>query len=467
MKSRTVNGMYSYAKLDLNRFKLTLNNDEIGIKPMFLSKSFPDRFLFSSELRSIVKYAGSQIDNTSLVELYLYSNYIGDNTIFKEVEALNGRCLEIDFRHNIDINEHQNGYWKTIGINNKNFLRKRIRDSVRHCLRGNGKFGLALSGGLDSTILAYELNDLGVKNIDTISIITKTTNDGITSLEQLGLPKGGSWETWNHHSVVFHSSDFMQLLYKSMEYFYQPTSMSSLPLYQLLSDKAKELDLRVLILGEGVDEFFFGYESYKKLPSLNSLCMYYEDHDRVEMAKMLFPRDIIEKVIEKFTKKYSLYDYNSFRYTEIELRLRRLLYRTDVILMSNHVEGRTPFLHQGIPSIALNTDYNDLIKESTKDILWEAYADVECINRTRFPKRRFKIEDKLLIETLHKPGLKNLLKLTFAEENKYGVVGITTLYQHLIDGIYWNSDIATLLLTTIIFDDLLNGKCNKNKIVNL
>jgi hypothetical protein len=92
-----------------------------------------------------------------------------------------------------------------------------------------------------------------------ISVITE--NDGIMSLDSLGL-QGSSWRKWSHHSARFDPNYFVNGLNEAVTAMGEPTRMSSVPMYGRLAEIAKGARLTVLLLGEGADELFGGYDSY-------------------------------------------------------------------------------------------------------------------------------------------------------------------------------------------------------------
>jgi len=88
---------------------------------------------------------------------------------------------------------------------------------------------------------------------------------------------------------------------------------------------------------------------------------------------------------------------------ECELRLVRLLLRTDVCLMSRSIEGRTPFLHNGIPDLALAIPWEELALGSGKGVLRRAYHS-ELGRRADIVKTRFRASDAMLRRCLQAPS---------------------------------------------------------------
>ena len=95
------NGMFSIAIYDLDKKKIFIIRDRVGIKPLFFSK-FNDYFLFSSEIKGIINFPGFQKElNLNALSSYLSFRYpMGDeNTFFKNIEKVSpGSYLEIDIK---------------------------------------------------------------------------------------------------------------------------------------------------------------------------------------------------------------------------------------------------------------------------------------------------------------------------------------------------------------------------------
>jgi asparagine synthase (glutamine-hydrolysing) len=178
--------------------------------------------------------------------------------------------------------------------------------------------------------------------------------------------------------------------------------MSSLPLYQRLAEAAAEEGVRVLLTGEGVDELFCGYGSYSKVHGLTSLIDYYRHPQRDNLVRTLFGEDGIATARARFSAMYST--YADLRYIEREIRLVRLLLRSDACLMSVSIEGRVPFLHNRVPEMALAIPWQELVIGHGKTALRRAYRDALGV-RAVARKTRFKASDAVLRRCLGKHDL--------------------------------------------------------------
>jgi asparagine synthase (glutamine-hydrolysing) len=396
-------GMYACATVANGDSALRLSTDTHFIKPMYYH-AHAGRVAFCSEAGPLLRLtAPNALDHEALADLFAYGWYLDSGTFAAnlygawdhDLELVSNRLRAIDKRPLKA---------EAISGDAATELRHAIAGSVQHCLQGAGPFGLALSGGLDSSILAWELNKAGIENLVTISVRGMEDGDGIDRLEQLGLPAGGAWETWTHHIAhIDGPADFLRRFEASIRSFAQPSTMSSLPLYHCLADAAAEAGVRVLLTGEGVDELFCGYASYAKVASLPSPLAYYEHAQRDRLLRLLFGDDAAEASHGRFAKKYG--HQRDIRWIEREIRLTRLLVRSDACLMARSIEGRVPFLHNRIPEMALSLPWQELAAGQGKCILREAYRhDLGALATTR--KTRFKASDAILLRCLEEAHLR-------------------------------------------------------------
>lgn len=395
-----VDGMYACALASGDGRTTRLTTDPYFIKPLFV-RGLSHGVAFCSESGALARLAPrSPIHRGALVDLFAYGWYLTSQSWIDGLHLAN-RCDFVveggGFRQ-----APRRAAVAAGAAPGGGELRALIRRSVERCVDGRGPFGLAVSGGLDSTILAWELNELGVEGLVTISVRSGEDGDGIDSLEELGLPRGGAWRSWRHRAVRIDDAEFAGLFGESVRRFGHPTNMSSLPLYQRLAEAASEDGVRVLLLGEGADELFGGYGSYRKVPDLSSPVSYYADARRTALLRMLFSDGDLRASAGRFAALYG--DRRDIRRIEIEMRLQRLLLRTDVCLMSRSIEGRVPFLHNGIPELALGLDFRALVAGAGKTALREAYADVLGA-RAGGAKTRFKCSDAALRACLARPSI--------------------------------------------------------------
>lgn len=440
--SARINGMYACVLSDPSGEDLRLTTDYQFIKPLFY-RFGEEGAAFCSEFVPLTRLGSSSgIHSSALAELFTYGWYLGDQTYLSSIQKVGLSDLRL---HNGKLTEVPKlAPYVAIPLDDPaTSIRRRVRESVRQCLSGRGPFGLALSGGLDSSILAWELNDAGIEDLITISVVMADTGDGLRSLDALNLPTGGAWETWRHHTVVVDGSwDFIAAFKSSTCMFGHPTNMSSLPLFQLIAKAAAEAGVRVLLSGEGVDELFAGYSSYSSIMARGGVPGYYRHPPRLALVRHLFGGDVLATTQERFAERFG--ECLDLRYIERELRLVRLLLRTDVCLMSQSVEGRVPFLHNRIPDLALSIPWERHVTGQGKALMREAYA-TEIALRSRTTKTRFKVSDNVLRDLLADKAFTN--RVVSAAGQVFGASATRRSLEVLATNDGFDSDICCLLLS--------------------
>lgn len=359
-----------------------LYRDQYGIKPLFYFQD-SNRKAFCSEMQPLFELKNRlQINMDIIYELVCFGWPLGDRTIIKDIYKVEPNTIIKMNEEKIEIyngsREHE--------IHSGN-LSEYIRDAVKKCSITNRKLALALSGGTDSTIIAAQLNQLGIENIDTISIKIEGENDHIESLEELNLTNGDAWKTWKHHVIDFTSDDFVRYFDEAMKIYGQPTYMSSVPLVFVLAKSTAELDNVVLLTGEGADELFLGYQSYKHISEPEDYLNALLNEERKEIIKSIIGNFAYEMTKNRFQEKFpgdylDIAEY--IRKCELKISLEPLLQRQDHLLMHFGIEGRTPFLHSHISDYANCLMYKEMVNESeTKIPIFKTLNDMGIDSRKK------------------------------------------------------------------------------------
>lgn len=438
----SIDGMYACVIATHDSSNVRLATDHQFIKPLFYRRT-PDGTAFCSELAPLLGLATvNPLNREALAELFAFGWYLTDHTYVENINLVCRNDVEICAGTIRELAKVMPAAVPSAPDAERS-LRTAVAASVQRCMDGRGPFGLALSGGLDSSILAWELNAAGVENLVTISIIADG-DLGLDSLTRLGLPRGGAWETWTHYTAALTDDDeFLSEFEAATMDFAQPTTMSSLPLCRRLAAAAAEAGVRVLLTGEGVDELFCGYGSYTAFARGKSLFDYYRHPARVALVRELCGVELETKIQNHFADLFrAITDPRSI---ERELRLTRLLLRSDVCLMGRSIEGRTPFLHHGIPELAMGLSWTSLLQGGGKQVLRRAYRDVLGA-RAEMPKTRFKVSDRQLQRCLAHGDLLHRVERAVAQW--FGITATARSLAALQTEDGFDADVACLLLTS-------------------
>ena len=154
------NGMFSFAIWDNKNKQLFFARDKIGIKPFYY---FGDNnhFIFASEIKAIVStnYVKSTLNEETLIDFLTFQNILDNKTFFKNIFKLLPGHLGILKNNDLTIKK----YWDldfnkkisvTIDEAKKIFLEK-ISETVQRQMISDVPLGAYLSGGFDSTTVAY------------------------------------------------------------------------------------------------------------------------------------------------------------------------------------------------------------------------------------------------------------------------------------------------------------------------
>ena len=263
---QSLNGFFSLAIYDDHEKTLFIARDRIGIKPLYYSFD-DDRFLFASEMKSLLAYGiNKELDTASLYH-YLQLNYIpGPQSIFKNVKkVLPGHYIMVKEGRA----EHQE-YYKIPYEKGESYatvpdgyeaqqgkLRAQLHKAVRSRLVADVPVGTFLSGGVDSSIISAIAKEYK-PDLETFSIgFSDEPFFDETHYAQMVADKLGT-----RHSVFsLNNDDLLHHLDDILSYIDEPFADSSAIPFYILSKHARE-HVTVALSGDGADELFAGYNKH-------------------------------------------------------------------------------------------------------------------------------------------------------------------------------------------------------------
>ncbi|HEV8158639.1 MAG TPA: asparagine synthase (glutamine-hydrolyzing), partial [Pyrinomonadaceae bacterium] len=151
-------GMFAFALWDEKRRRLILARDRMGEKPLYLYERDGELF-FASELKGLLRsnFVPFELDARA-VNLYFYYQYVPEPlTAVKNVRKLDAARMLILDVENWRITEKT--YWKMedappIEGEPRDVIREKLEEVSKLIVRSDMPVGVALSGGLDSSIVA-------------------------------------------------------------------------------------------------------------------------------------------------------------------------------------------------------------------------------------------------------------------------------------------------------------------------
>jgi len=360
-----LDGMFAGVVIDQARAEAFVVRDPSGIKPLYMHCEAGCLALASEIPALLAGRAGAAIRRAAIHDFLAIGRVSGSGTFFENLQLVpRGRWLRIEEGAGAAPRLVEVGALSPLPEASLS-LAETLNSAILSATTSDSPIALAISGGIDSALLADALAKEGHTDIATFSVTTGTPGDHCARLEDEGL-SGQSWRSWSHHVVEVTPAAY----YANLRYYIrasgQPTRMSSAPLYMAMGQAVARAGRRVLLSGEGADELFFGYNSYADLlpfadshgaPAiLHQLARYYLSDERRRLVGWLIGADHLNGAEQRIRTDLADRIGDSFsqslRSAEAEYRLQPLLERTDVALMAASVEGRVPFLHGGMPAIA-------------------------------------------------------------------------------------------------------------------
>jgi asparagine synthase (glutamine-hydrolysing) len=258
-------GMFSFAIHDKINNIVFLARDQFGIKPLIYRKT-KNYFAFSSEIKAVTTLKETPlIGSLKSLDIYLTLQYIpAPDTIYKDVFKLPpGHYLIVDLKGNIIENEkyYSINFKPNNRLSSEEWLRKTddlITDSVNSQLISDVPFGVFLSGGIDSTLVALKMSKILDRPLKAFSIgFNEEKYSELKYAEHAAKKMGVELIS---EIVTENSTNILSKLIN--DNFGEPFGDSSLIPTWFVSRLARK-EVSMALTGDGGDEMFGGYHSYQ------------------------------------------------------------------------------------------------------------------------------------------------------------------------------------------------------------
>jgi asparagine synthase (glutamine-hydrolysing) len=255
-----LNGMFGLAIWDVQKQRLILARDAMGIKLIYYK--IDNRTLtFGSEIRAILAAQESRpnVDPTAL-NLFLRFRYTPSPlTIFQGIRKLAPGTMLI-----VEKDQCREERWYKFTPTPFPTPKKKeeavrellelYRGAVKRHLLSDVPVGVLLSGGLDSGLLLALMNEQGGPwPAYTIGYGESFEDDELTDAAATAALLGA-----RHVRVKLDQTEFERALPKIVECLEEPIATSSIVPMYFVSQRARQ-DVKVALIGQGPDELFGGY----------------------------------------------------------------------------------------------------------------------------------------------------------------------------------------------------------------
>jgi len=445
-----LNGFFSFCIYDKEERSFFLARDRYGVKPLLYLHD-EDKFLFASEMKSILTYGIEKPLDLESLYAYLQLNYIpAPDTIFSTVKKLMpGHYMKVAKGH-FNISKYYSIPYKPESVNHsasyedgKKILKNYLESSVERRLVSDVPLGAFLSGGIDSSVITGIASRLK-PDLHTFSIGFKDEKYfDETDYARLVAKKFNT-----EHTVFSLTNDDLYAHVNSiLDYTDEPFADSSAINVFILSKETRK-HATVALSGDGADELLGGYNkhaaflrSFKPGWKENSVAAFlpllrilpqsrnnsfankirqavrfgegmklgtadrywrwaaFSDEDQIFSLLSQSVREKVSKEIFSKRKQETLRQLgheagiNEVLFTDTQFILPNdMLAKVDMMSMANGLEVRTPFLDFELVNFIFSLPGDHKINSSIrKRVLQDSFRDMlppELYNR---PKKGFEV----------------------------------------------------------------------------
>ena len=259
-----LNGMFAFAVWDKKEKTLTLTRDRAGIKPLYYTK-IGDELVFASEIKAILAsgLVKPELDLEGLNQFLTFLWTVPPRTLFKDIYQLKPAHFLIWKKGEISVKEWWDLDYSVEEKYDENYWRERILETLDNVTKmemvADVPLGAFLSGGVDSSTIVALMSKHSAHKVSAF-----TTAISAEDLKFDIIPDDVEWSRKvaailpvDYHETLL-TPDVAELLPKLVYQSDAPVIDMAIPSF-LISEQARNNDLKVMLSGMGGDEIFAGY----------------------------------------------------------------------------------------------------------------------------------------------------------------------------------------------------------------
>jgi asparagine synthase (glutamine-hydrolysing) len=323
-----LNGIFGFTLYDAREDSFFIARDHMGIIPLYYGKDEFGQFFVASELKSLEGFC-------TVIEQFPPGHYI-----YSKESLEPQKWYKRDWESYETVKDN---------VTDIDVLRDALEAAVKRQLMSDVPYGVLLSGGLDSSVIAAITKKFASKRIESgdqeeawypqlhsFAVGLKGAPDLVAA------QKAADHIGTIHHEINFtiqEGLDAIRDVIYHLETYDVTTVRASTPMY-LLARVIKSMGIKMVLSGEGSDELFGGYLYFHKAPNA---------------------QEFHEETVRKLKKLY-LYD----------------CLRANKSLAAWGVEGRVPFLDKEFMDVAMTLNPADkMIKDGRMEkwVVRKAFED--------------------------------------------------------------------------------------------
>lgn len=395
---KKLSGIFSISIWDKNKKILYLIRDIVGVKPLYFKEKNGNIF-FSTLINPLLidEKKDINLDAANYFINFAYNNL--NETFYKNIfKVLPGELIIFKNKSIIKEKFLKFSFFKD---RSEKFLKEKVEHIIKKQAISDVPISLSLSGGIDSNMLLSNID----KDLNTYTVSYKYNNN--RSLDSIFAAKRAKEFNTNHCEIHISDDDFMGSLEVINGLLEEPIGSENMVGNYFLSKKVKE---KVLLVGDGGDEIFTGYNKYRSVylisiinkinffkflkPLFNSRNLKRLFLNNSKELHLSFSNQNIMRDKSPFKYynrlKHDEIFYNHFSGDNLKINLSNImladidtwiqddvLTRNDKIYMNEGIEVRVPFLDQEmIENFLFFNEFKRInILKKTKPLLRKVFKD--------------------------------------------------------------------------------------------
>lgn len=379
-------GMFAFIFYHESRNKLYFIRDPIGIKPLYYYLN-DSTLIVASKISTIMKVVKERE-----IDIRPVNDILGLGYPRKPI-----------FQH---LYEFRPGYLYDNKLNSKkvNFIinkNKTYKEAIEEMFVNSDRpVGITLSGGVDSSYIAWVCSKISKNRIHTFTIGFSKDDEDVKYARELAKIINS-----HHHEIIVKPSVYDKNLKEGIKKLEAPFDLGSVAMTNLLASEIAKTDIKVILIGEGSDEVNGGYRRHSEKNGMrgNEIWDWYQTRiikNDFDERKMLLGDDTcnISMIVNNEENTY-----NKILNCDIENEL--LFYhlkRIDHIVSDFGIEARVPYLDYSIVQNTIKTSFSKKINQRGNKLLLRDAALADGLPKKfafrakhAFKKKDFKAKEHL------------------------------------------------------------------------
>lgn len=407
-------GMFALVLVDRERNIALAARDPFGIKPLYMLRRGA-LTAFASEMRPLHRLRRPEIDEAALAELVMFgwaagrlSNYRGIDRLpggtLVEVGLGDGTVRERTFSDPLETLKPERG-------TSEDEVHAATEQSIRDHLVSDVGYGLQLSGGIDSSLVAAVASGQAERRLTSFSISLGSHAYDESPYQRMVAERYGL----DHRDYAVTGRDYAEFLPRAVAHMEGPTPHGGCVMLMMLCGHLRDRT-KVVLTGEGADEMFGGYLRYQIWQRLRAQEIFarwlpprlmpdvwpfrsarrLDGHDAAAWASVYHDIGMMNRLFPDHVPAPGSREAASGRFSDFRDRLfavdqtaylESLLVRQDKMSMAMSVEARVPFVHwpllKAVNGMARNARVPGGVTKPVLKRLAERYLPGELIHRRK------------------------------------------------------------------------------------